>query len=77
MTTLFRVLHILSFAGTYVYRWRTNAVREDQQKIQIKKDNFKIDLKEIGWENGKWFYRRNDRDQWRDPVFTVTKLRVP
>jgi hypothetical protein len=36
-----------------------NVVREgDQQRIQLIKDNIKIDFKEIGWANGKWIYRR-------------------
>jgi hypothetical protein len=34
-------------------------------------------LKETGFEFVNWFYLAHDRDQWRDLVNTVTKLRFP
>jgi hypothetical protein len=37
----------------------------------------KMDLTEIGWEGVDWIELAQDRDQWRDLVNTVMKLRVP
>jgi hypothetical protein len=40
-------------------------------------DNIKMDLKEIGWDVMDWIDLNQDRGQWRAPVNTVMKLRVP
>jgi hypothetical protein len=40
-------------------------------------DNVQIDLGEIGWDGVDWIELAQDRDQWRAPVNTVMKLRVP
>jgi hypothetical protein len=40
-------------------------------------DNIKIDLREIRWDGMDWIDLAQDRDQWRAPVNTVMKLRVP
>jgi hypothetical protein len=40
-------------------------------------DNFKMDLREIGWSVMDWIYLAQDRDQWRALVRTVMNLRVP
>jgi hypothetical protein len=40
-------------------------------------DNIKIDLREIGWNGMDWIELAQDRDQRRDLVNTVIKLRVP
>jgi hypothetical protein len=40
-------------------------------------DNIKIDLIEIGWDDGDWTDMAQDRDQWRALVNTVLNLRVP
>jgi hypothetical protein len=39
--------------------------------------NFKIDLREIGWDGVDWIKLAQDRDQWRALVNTVMNLRVP
>jgi hypothetical protein len=36
-----------------------------------------IDLREIGLEVVDWIHLTQDRDQWRDVVNTVMKLRFP
>jgi hypothetical protein len=36
-----------------------------------------MDLREIRWEGVDWMLLVQDRDQWRAPVNTVMKLRVP
>jgi hypothetical protein len=41
-------------------------------------DNIKsTDLREIGWDGTHWIDLAQDRDQWRDLVKTVLRLRVP
>jgi hypothetical protein len=39
-------------------------------------DNFKIDLREIGWDGGDWIDLAQDRDLWRALVKAVMNLRV-
>jgi hypothetical protein len=38
--------------------------------------NFKMDLREIGWDGMNWIDHAQDRDQWRALVNTVMNLRV-
>jgi hypothetical protein len=40
-------------------------------------DNIKIDLREIGWDDGDWIDLALDRDQWRALVRAGMNLRVP
>jgi hypothetical protein len=40
-------------------------------------DNFKMDLREIGWGDMDWIDLAEDRDQWRALVNAVMNLRVP
>jgi hypothetical protein len=40
-------------------------------------DSIKINLRERGWDDNDWIDLTRDRDQWRDLVNTVIKLRVP
>jgi hypothetical protein len=40
-------------------------------------ENFKMDLREIGWGGMDWIDVALDRDQWRALVNTVMNLRVP
>jgi hypothetical protein len=40
-------------------------------------DNFKMDLREIGWEDMKWIDLAQDRDQWRAVVNMIINLWVP
>jgi hypothetical protein len=40
-------------------------------------DHIKMDLTEIGWDGMDWIDLAQDRDQWRAPMNTVMKLRVP
>jgi hypothetical protein len=37
-------------------------------------DNFKIDLREIGWDGMDWIYLAQDKDQWRALVNTAMNL---
>jgi hypothetical protein len=42
------------------------------------KDNTRLDLSEIGWEEGvDWIHLAQDRDQWRALVNMVMIFRVP
>jgi hypothetical protein len=40
-------------------------------------DNYKMDLREIGWDGRNWIDMVQDSDQWRALVHTVMNLRVP
>jgi hypothetical protein len=40
-------------------------------------DTIKIDLREIGWDDGDWIDLAQDRGQWRAFVKAVMNLRVP
>jgi hypothetical protein len=40
-------------------------------------DNIKMDLREIGWDDGDCIDLAQDRDQWRALVKAVMNLRVP
>jgi hypothetical protein len=39
--------------------------------------NIKMDLREVGWDGMDWINLAQDGDQWKAPVNTVMKLRVP
>jgi hypothetical protein len=39
-------------------------------------DNFKMDLREIGWDGMDWIELAQDRDHWRALVNTVMNPRV-
>jgi hypothetical protein len=39
--------------------------------------NFKMDLREIGWDGMGWINLAQNREQWRYLVNTVMNLRVP
>jgi hypothetical protein len=39
--------------------------------------NIKMDLREIGWDDGDWIDLAQDRDQWRALVNTIMNLRIP
>jgi hypothetical protein len=41
------------------------------------KNNIRMDLKEIGWEDVDWIHLTEVRDHWRAVVNTVMNLRVP
>jgi hypothetical protein len=41
------------------------------------KDNIKMDLRKMLWEDVDWMHLAQDRDQWRGGVNTVMKLRAP
>jgi hypothetical protein len=66
---------------------KSNACRIFERKPQGKRpvgrprsswlDNFKMDLREIGWDGIHWIDLVQDRDQWRALVNTVMNLRVP
>jgi hypothetical protein len=40
-------------------------------------DNFKIDLRDIGWDGMYWIDLAQVREQWRALVNTLMNLRVP
>jgi hypothetical protein len=40
-------------------------------------DNFKIDLREIGWDGMDWIDMAQNRDQWMAFLNTAMNLRVP
>jgi hypothetical protein len=39
-------------------------------------DNIKMDLREVEWDDVDWIDPAQDRDQWRDFVNTVIKIRI-
>jgi hypothetical protein len=41
------------------------------------KDNIKMDIREIGWDDIDWIDLAQDWDQWRALVSTVMNHRVP
>jgi hypothetical protein len=42
-----------------------------------RREDIKMDLREIGWGGMDWIDLVQDRDQWRALVSTVMNLRVP
>jgi hypothetical protein len=40
-------------------------------------DNIKMVLREIGWDGVDFIDMAQEREQWRDLVSTVMKLRIP
>jgi hypothetical protein len=42
-----------------------------------REDNIRMDLRGVRWKGMDWIHLTQDRDQWRSPVNTVMKLRVP
>jgi transposase len=46
-------------------------------KPRRRKENIKMDLREIGIDGANWIQLAQDRVQWRAFVSTVTKLRAP
>jgi hypothetical protein len=40
-------------------------------------DNFKMDLREIGWDTMDWIDLSQDTDQWRALMIMALNLRVP
>jgi hypothetical protein len=40
-------------------------------------DNFKMDLRDIVWDDMDWIDLAQDRDRWRALMNTVMNLRVP
>jgi hypothetical protein len=41
------------------------------------RDDIKLDIKEIEWEDMNWIHLAQDRDQWRALVNTVMNIRAP
>jgi hypothetical protein len=41
------------------------------------KNNIRMDLREIGWEDVDWIHLSQDRDQWRALVNTIMNSWVP
>ena len=42
-----------------------------------RKDNIKMDLREVGCDPGEWVDLAEEREQWRAYVRAVMNLRVP
>lgn len=40
-------------------------------------ENFKVDLKEIGWKGTDWIDLTRDRDRWRAIISMIKNLCVP
>jgi len=40
-------------------------------------DNFRMDLRVMGWEGVDWIYVASNRDQWLALVNTIINLQVP
>jgi hypothetical protein len=43
----------------------------------LRRDNIKLDLREIGWDGMDWIDLAQDSYQWRALVNTVMNIRVP
>jgi hypothetical protein len=41
-----------------------------------REDNFRMDFRELGWENMDWIHLPQDKKRWRVVVNTVMNLRV-
>jgi len=41
------------------------------------RNNFKMDLKEVGWRGMDWIELAQDRDNWQARVNVVMNLRIP
>jgi hypothetical protein len=37
----------------------------------------RMDVRETGWQVVNWIHLAQDTNQWRDPVDTITNIRVP
>jgi hypothetical protein len=69
-----------------MHRQSSNAYRILVRKLEGKRplgrtrrrwdDNYKMDLREIGWDGMDWIDLTQDRDQWMALVITVMNLRV-
>jgi hypothetical protein len=44
---------------------------------RILEDNIRLHLREVGWEDVKWIYLAQDKNQWRALLDTVMNLGVP
>ena len=43
----------------------------------LDRDNIKMNLQEVEWENIDWIYLNPDRKGWRELVNAVMNLRLP
>jgi hypothetical protein len=47
----------------------------ERRRHRWEKNNVKINLRKVGWEDLDWIYLAQDRDQWRALVDTALNLR--
>jgi hypothetical protein len=57
--------------------WWEGQKKGDRWEDRMWVDNFKMDLREIGWDGMNWIDMAEDRDQWRALVNAVMNLGVP
>jgi hypothetical protein len=56
---------------------RSEGRRPLERLMRRWKDNIKMDLQEVGWEDMDWIDVAKDMDSWRAVVNAVMNLRVP
>jgi hypothetical protein len=67
----------MRWTGHIEYWWGSQKERPLGRPRRRWVDNFKIDLREIGWDSVDWIDMAQDRYQCRALVDTVLNLRVP
>jgi hypothetical protein len=60
-----------------VYRVLVGRPESKRPLERPRKDNIKMDLREIGIDGANWIHLAQDRVQWRAFVNTIMNLRVP
>jgi hypothetical protein len=51
------------------------SVGKPEEKRRRRKDNIRMDLRDVGWSDIYWINLAQDRDQWKALVNTVSNMR--
>jgi hypothetical protein len=72
--------HVAQMGKRYEYMMSMGNSEENRPVGRSRRrwvDNFKMDLREIGWDGMGWIDQAQDGDQWRPLVKSVINLLVP